>query len=390
MQTAAGYPVKKKIFIAGSTGSIGVSALSIIDKLNAAGHRFSVEGLAAGSNYRRLRQQILKYMPKAVYIGDSDLYTRLKKEFVKISFFSSGDFDGAINKSAPEIVLNGVSGSAGIFPTLAAVKRGVILALANKESLVMAGTVVLKEAAKSGTKIIPVDSEHSAVFQILRGIKNCAVEKIILTASGGPFLHRPNLNPTAAQALSHPTWKMGKKISIDSATMMNKGLEIIEAHYLFNLPYKKIEAIIHPQSLIHSMVETCDGEIYAQIGHNDMRFPIQNAFTYPDICYSPLKRLKLWELKELTFIKPDMKKYPLFQLALTCAEKGGSAPVVLNAANEAAVNLFLAGKIQFCDIYRIVYRALSRHTRKIRADIHEIIELDSEIKRKIFTEENHD
>ncbi len=232
---------------------------------------------------------------------------------------------------------------------------------------------------------MPIDSEHSAIFMMLKNLEKKNLKKVILTASGGPFFNQNIKNPSVEQALNHPTWKMGKKISIDSATMMNKGLEIIEAHYLFNLPYEKIETIIHPQSIVHSFIETIEGELYAQIGHRDMKIPIQNALTYPHLYPSSLPSFKLWEVASLQFFKTNLKQFPLLKLAFESGKKGGSCNAILNAANEAAVNLFLLKKITFKEIYSIVYEAVSTYPIKNNMTLKDIITLDKEIKKGIIS-----
>ncbi|HMB01911.1 MAG TPA: 1-deoxy-D-xylulose-5-phosphate reductoisomerase, partial [Spirochaetota bacterium] len=307
--------MQKKVFLLGSTGSIGKNTLKSISHLNKLGHDFKITGLAAGSSLALLKRQIARFHPGVVYIKSESGCKSLKKNFPRLKIFSGREgLQAALAAGDFDLFVNSIVGSQGLVPTLTAITKKADIALANKESLVAGGQLVKKALHKHRVNLIPVDSEHSAVFHILKGVAPANINKLIITASGGPFFFKPVKNPSPEQTLAHPTWKMGPKITIDSATMMNKGFEIIEAHYLFDLSYDMIETVIHPQSLIHSMVESKDGEIYAQLGKNDMRLPIQNALTYPVIEKNMVKPLKLWETKALSFFKPDFKKFPLLKL----------------------------------------------------------------------------
>ena len=283
-----------------------------------------------------------------------------------------------------QAVVNALTGYAGFLPTVEAIKKGKTIALANKETLVVGGDIINQLLKEHNASLIPIDSEHSAIFQMLRHFPKTSLSKVIITASGGPFFRTPKeelKNVTVEMALKHPTWAMGSKITIDSATMMNKGFEVIEAHHLFNLDYDKIETIIHPQSLIHSMIEMNDGEIYAQIGKNDMRLPIQHALTYPEIRNTPFEKLKLYEHSEINFYKMDFDKFVMLRLAYECGKKGGLYPCVLNAANEICVYSFLQKKIGFTDIFDIVSKVCGRKIN-VPLTIDNIINMDSEIRKE--------
>lgn len=378
----------KKIFLLGSSGSIGTNTLNCVRYLNKnpQAPSFKIVGLAAGSDYKRLDKQIAEFKPKVAYIQSEKGFNHLRSKHPKLKLFSGKEgMLEALDKAPFDLCVNALVGSVGLRPTLKAVDKGADIALANKETLIMAGDLVIKAIKKKKVNLIPIDSEHAAIHHILKGIKPSEIEKLIITASGGPFFFKDIKNPTIKETLNHPTWKMGKKITVDSATMMNKGLEIIEAHYLFNIPLYKIDTIVHPQSIIHSMVETVDGEIYAQIGNNDMRHPIQNALTYPALMGNPLKKCRLWELGQLSFFKHDLKKFPMLKLAYACGEKGGSALAAMNAANEGAVHLFLNGKISYTDIYRKVKKEVETHSFRANPNINYILELDAEIKGKLMT-----
>ncbi|VAX15947.1 1-deoxy-D-xylulose 5-phosphate reductoisomerase [hydrothermal vent metagenome] len=353
----------KNIVILGSTGSIGVNALKIIESRP---DSFRIVGLAARSSLKTLKIQIEKFGPKIVSVADAKTAKQLRalvKKKVKIVTGVEGAIEVAVTADA-DVVLSAMVGAVGLAPTLAAIKAGKQIALANKETMVTAGQLVSKEARAAKVKIIPVDSEHSAIFQALRGEKSISktVSKLILTASGGPFRGMPiskMQNITVNDALCHPVWSMGPKISIDSATMMNKGLEVIEARWLFNLPTSKIEVLIHPQSIIHSMVEFYDTSVIAQMGLPDMRAPISFALNYPNRLKVDIPRLDLTKIKKLTFEPPDIKKFPSLKLAYDALSTGGSAPAVLNAANEVAVAAFLEKKIAFTAISEVVEEALT-------------------------------
>ena len=355
----------KKIAILGSTGSIGISTLKVVQKLKPS---FQVVGLTAYRNVKELAKQIKAFKPKMAAIMDEQFYPSLKALVPGTSTKILAGEEGVVAvaaESGAALVLSAIVGAAGLKPTLTAIQKGKDIALANKETMVMAGEVVTKAARKSGSKILPVDSEHCAIFQCLAGSPNPSeIHKILLTASGGPFrkLNKKNFSKiTLAQALRHPTWRMGPKITIDSATLMNKGLEVIEAHYLFNAPFEKIDIVIHPESIIHSMVEYIDGSVLAQLGTTDMQIPIQYALTYPSRGNSPVNRLDLAQVGELHFEKPDRHKFPCVNLAYEAGKKGGTYPAVLNAANEVAVRRFLDKEISFTDIPKIIDKTLHHY-----------------------------
>lgn len=358
--------------ILGSTGSIGQQTLEVVRALP---HRFQIVGLAAGQNTDLLAKQINEFKPSFVYHQGKD---RLIPQ-VKVDYELVPPEDIACHRQV-DIIVIATSGKAGLTPTLAAVKAGKIVALANKESLVMAGEIITSEAKLSGARILPVDSEHNAIWQCLRGETQPAV-RIILTASGGPFHHYPpaQLNEvTPEQALKHPSWRMGKKVTIDSATLMNKGLEIIEAHWLFDMSVDNISVLIHPQSIIHSMVEFVDGSIKAQLSYPDMRIPIQYALSYPErLPNEQLPRLEWKDIKSMTFEQPDFNAFPCLGLAIEAGRVGGTCPAVLCAADEEAVELFLSRRIKFTEIASLVEQIVAKHKVISHPDIDEIISADS-------------
>jgi 1-deoxy-D-xylulose-5-phosphate reductoisomerase len=355
----------KNLAILGSTGSIGVSTLDIV-----AAHpdRFRVVSLSAGNNLDRLEEQIRRFRPRIVSVvqpeAARDLRQRLGSDAPEVVSGVEG-LIACATYGQVEMVLSAIVGAAGLVPTMAAIQSGKDIALANKETLVTAGPLVMEAVARHGVKLYPVDSEHSAIFQSLKGHRRSDVRRLILTASGGPFRNRPLSElgrVTPEDALAHPNWSMGRKISIDSATMMNKGLEIIEACWLFDLPPEKVAVHIHPQSIVHSMVEYIDGAVIAQLGIPDMKTPIAYALSYPDRLPLDLPPLDLCALKTLTFEEPDQEKFPCLALAYRAARTGGTAPAVLNAANEVAVEAFLSGRIGFLDIAAVIRRVLDRHS----------------------------
>ncbi len=370
----------KKVTVLGSTGSIGVSALDVIEKNPG---RFRVVALAAGKNIKLLQKQIEKFRPKIVSVTDVSSAVKLRKELTsqirtKIVASQEGLLEVASFAGA-DIVLSAISGAAGLLPTLAAIDAGKDVALANKETMVMAGGIVNEKAKEKRVNILPVDSEHSAVFQCLQGQKQKNIKKIILTASGGPFLNYKKSElkkATLSQALQHPRWKMGKKITIDSASMMNKGLEVIEAKWLFDLDMEQIDILIHPQSVVHSLVEFVDGSLLAQMGIPDMRTPIAYALTYPERIKNSLPLLDLAKTRNLVFHKPDVKKFPCIRLAYEAGRCGGTMPAVLNAANEIAVEAFLAKKIKFVDLPEIIDKVLSTHKTVKKPALEEILQAD--------------
>jgi len=370
---------KKKVFILGSTGSIGVSTLDVI-RLHKSS--FEVVGLTTNKNVELLLAQVREFNPKYVVIKDELLAKSIKDKLPKEITFQFGE-EGLINTTREaeyDILLSALVGFAGLKPTIEGIKKGKRIALANKETLVVAGEIITQLVKQYNAELIPVDSEHSAIFQCLVGEKEKEVEKLILTASGGPFFTKTIdelKNVTVAQALKHPNWDMGSKVTIDSATMMNKGLEMIEAHWLFNLPASKIDVTIHPQSIIHSMVEFVDGSIKAQLSKPDMRLPIQYALTFPNRMQNSFTSTKLTEIESLTFHKPDFTKFECLKLAFDVLEIGGTAPAVLNAANEIAVEKFLKEKIAFVEIPKMIKKALNSIENKSNPDLETIIEYDS-------------
>jgi 1-deoxy-D-xylulose-5-phosphate reductoisomerase len=372
------------IAILGSTGSIGTSALDVVDRL---GDRFRVTALAAGSNLQLLAAQVEKYQPVLVSVSDrrnAEKIRRLSRRRTKVVHGPEGALAVARAEGA-DIVVSAITGIDGFGPTLEAVRAGRRVALANKESMVVGGSFLRKEAARSGASIIPVDSEHSGVFQCLSKERKKHVRKVILTASGGPFFRTPLKDigtKTLEEALRHPRWIMGKKVTVDSATLMNKGLELIEAHWLFDLEPAKLGVLIHPQSAVHSLVELEDGSVLGQLSATDMRIPIQYALTWPDRLDSALPGLDLGKLRRLEFYTVDDRRYPLFALAWQALREGDSSPVALNAANEIAVGAFLERKILFPDIPAVVGKVMETHRRRSVDSIESIYDIDREARRE--------
>lgn len=370
----------KNIAILGSTGSIGRSALDVIA---ADPSRFSVTGLAAYRNTTLLRKQIERFQPKAAAVFDEEAAEELRSSLggaVKTTVLSGPEGYGEVaSLRESHIVLSAMSGAAGLLPTLAAVDAGKDIALANKETMVMAGDLVLARAERAGVRILPVDSEHSALFQCMEGRPRDQVKKLILTASGGPFLERSAddlASVTLQEALKHPNWDMGYRISIDSATMMNKGLEVIEAMRLFEVDIGMIGVVIHPQSIIHSMVVLKDGSLIAQMGIPDMKIPIAYALSWPERMALPLPDLDVCAMGPLTFMVPDMEKFRCLSLSLDAARRGGTAPAVLNAANEIAVEAFVAGRIRFIDIPHVVESTVAEHETEAVDSIARVLAAD--------------
>jgi len=372
----------KNATILGSTGSIGTQTLEVIDNM---GGEAAVTALTANSNVGLLYEQILRYKPKFAAVMDEQAYHELKGMLSKTSLdvkLAQG-IDGIIEAAAmdcADICVNALVGSIGLLPTLAAIDAGTDIALANKESIVTAGELVMTHAKERGVSIIPIDSEHSAVFQCLAGNEGNKIRKIILTASGGPFRGRSREqleHVTLDEALRHPNWVMGRKITIDSATLMNKGLEVIEARWLFGVDPSQIEVVVHPQSVVHSMVEFEDGAVMAQLGESDMRVCIQYALTYPTRVKSDFRRLDILQRGTLTFEPPDTQAFPCLQYAYDALKAGGTMPTVLNSANEAAVELFLNGKISFLDIPRLINAAVSSYNVRHELDIGGILQADA-------------
>jgi 1-deoxy-D-xylulose-5-phosphate reductoisomerase len=369
----------QRVTVLGSTGSIGLSSLKVIRSLP---ERFSICGLACNSNLKLLSEQIAEFMPATVAVVDrsaceSSYFRELKSLYKNVEFLEG---DSGIRELAGrpcDITVSAIVGSAGLAPSIAALDSCKRLALANKETLVMAGDIFIKLAAARGVELIPVDSEHSAVFSLIHNLGKDEIERIILTASGGslrdyPVAELSRVTPEAA--LKHPTWSMGSKITIDSATMMNKGLEVIEAHHLFGLDYDRISVIIHPESVIHSMVETVDGAVYAHMGVTDMVFPILAALTWPEKIRNSFGRLDLAKTGSLNFRPHDSEKYPALDLCYAAGRKGGNLPVVLNAANEIAVYAFLDRKADYMDIVRTVEKTMARVAYIASPGIEEIFE----------------
>lgn len=359
----------RKLALLGSTGSIGTQALRVMENLQAQGEEVQVEVLAARSNVRLLEEQARRFHPSAVAVFDEAAACSLRDSLRDTSIQVLAGMEGLCEAAAWEgadTTLNAVVGMVGLQPTLAAIRAGKVLALANKETLVAGGAMVVEEARRHGVKILPVDSEHSAIFQCLQGCPGRdALEKLILTASGGPFFgkSREELETvTREQALRHPNWDMGAKITIDSATMMNKGLEVIEASWLFELPEDRIDVVVHRESIIHSMIQYKDNAVMAQLGVPDMAVPIQYALTYPRRLPSPAGELNLWALQKLTFYPPDGDAFPCLELCREALRRGGLVPAAANGANEQAVALFLEGKIGFLDIPRLVAKAMDQQT----------------------------
>lgn len=369
---------KKKVVILGSTGSIGINALEVIHRFR---DRFEVLGLTAHDNFKLLAQQCRAFSPKYVAISHSriaDLKLALTGRKVKV-LDANHDLTFLSALADVDIVIVAMSGRAALEPFLSAAHAGKQIAPANKEALVIAGEMIMMAARKSGSRIIPVDSEQSAIFQCLEGQNKSELKKIYLTASGGALYNVPVKKfdcLTIADILKHPRWKMGKKITVDSATMMNKGFEVIEAQRLFNVDVKQIEVVIHPQAIIHSMVSFHDGSVLAQLGVTDMRLPIQYALTYPQRWKSGLDDLDFPALAQLTFAKPDLKKFPCLALALHVASQGGTLPTVLNAADEEAVAAFLSGQICFTQIFKVVDKVVLAHKIQKRINLKAIQDAD--------------
>jgi len=370
----------KTLTLLGSTGSIGCNVLNVVRSFP---DRYRITGLAAGQNIEKLAEQVLEFNPELISVADQagaeKLRQKLPSEFKsKVRYGSEGSMEVAALDSA-DMAISAIVGAAGLLPTLAAIDAGKDIGLANKETLVMAGKLVMDRCRKMGVKLLPVDSEHSAIFQSLEAGHKDDVAKIILTASGGPFREKSleelsHVTPT--QALNHPNWDMGRKISIDSATLMNKGLEVIEAKWLFDVGVDAIDVVVHPQSIVHSLVEFQDGSVIAQLGIPDMRIPIAYALSYPRRLDMPLPGLNLAKCANLEFHTPDYKKFPALELAFAAIKKGGVLPAVLNAANEVAVDAFLDGKIPFLDIAATVATVMEKVQEGSEDSIEDILAAD--------------
>ncbi len=380
----------KKILILGSSGSIGRNALEVIREFK---DKFKVAALSVNKNIDLIEKQIDEFKPEAVCVKDEAKAKELRKRIGNKCKILEGE-SGLLELSASadyDIFLSSLVGFAGLAPTIEAIKKGKRIALANKETLVAAGELIIDLCKKYNSQLIPVDSEHSAVFQCLSGEKENYVKKLILTASGGPFLNKKInelISVTVEEALKHPNWKMGNKITIDSATMMNKGLEVIEAHWLFNLHRKNIEVLIHPQSIIHSMVEFIDGSIKAQLSKPDMKLPILYAFSYPERFVFNQINTDFKKIKELTFFEPDFNKFECLKLAYDAIDEGGTKPCIMNAANEIAVNNFLLGKIKFLQIPLLIKDALEKIESKKSTDIETIFESDIKTRKYLLNKYN--
>ncbi len=375
----------KNVVILGSTGSIGTSAIKLFEGPL---RDYKLLGISGNNNIKELSRQTDRYSPKYVVLSEAEKAREFSKKHKNTRVLSG--MEGLVKLATlkeADIILMAVVGAVGMVPLLAAIRHGKKIALANKEALIIAGDIINKESKKYGAEIIPVDSEHNAIFQALQGNKKEYVKKLIITASGGPFKNKPKEeldSITVEQALDHPTWKMGKKITIDSATLMNKGLEVIEAHYLFNIPYEKIEVVIHPQSIIHSMVEYIDGSVIAQMSNPDMTLPIQYALTYPERRKGAVDPLNLIYKSRLDFYPVDFEKFRAFSIALSAGKKGGTALACMNAANEIAVCAFLDKKIKFGNIPDIVEKALNEHINIINPTIEQILKTDLLTRQRVM------
>jgi 1-deoxy-D-xylulose-5-phosphate reductoisomerase len=372
----------KNISILGSTGSIGVSTLQVVEQFP---EHFQVIALAAGRNADLLINQIRRFRPRLAAVMDQELATivtaALGQEDLQTEvLYGPQGYEQVATHPEIELVVSAMVGAAGLLPTIAAVSSGKHLALANKETLVIAGEIVTDLAAKQGIRILPVDSEHSAIFQALQGNHRHALRRILLTASGGPFFHKSRdelASVTPQAALRHPNWSMGQKITIDSSTLMNKGLEAIEAHWLFGVPVEQIHVHIHPESIVHSMVEYIDGSVIAQMGIPDMRIPIAYALAFPERLPVQGPPLDLFRLQNLSFYPPDEEKFPCLQLAYEACKRGFTVPAVLNAANEIAVQAFLESLIGFLDIPRIIRRVIEKHNPDERLTLDAVLSADA-------------
>ncbi|MHC5765279.1 MAG: 1-deoxy-D-xylulose-5-phosphate reductoisomerase [Nostoc sp.] len=382
----------KAITLVGSTGSIGTQTLDIVTQYP---DQFRIVGLAAGNNVEMLAAQIRQFQPQIAAICSEDKLPALKEALIGLDpqpillAGQAGVIEVARYGDA-QTVVTGIVGCAGLLPTIAAIEAGKDIALANKETLIAGAPVVLPLVEKHGVKLLPADSEHSAIFQCLQGVPKDGLRKILLTASGGAFRDwdvEKLADVTVADALKHPNWSMGRKITVDSATLMNKGLEVIEAHFLFGLDYDNIEIVIHPQSIIHSLIELQDTSVLAQLGWPDMRLPLLYALSWPDRIYTNWERLDLVKAGNLTFREPDHQKYPCMQLAYAVGKAGGSMPAVLNAANEQAVALFLDEKIRFLDIPRCIQWVCDRHQNDNRANpsLDDILAADKWARQEVLT-----
>jgi len=376
----------KRIILLGSTGSIGTQTLEIIERFP---DKFKIEGLSANNSWGLLAKQARKFKPKAVALANKKLIPELKNSLkgTGIEILGGGEGVAELASLDADMAVVALVGISGLVPTLKAIETGKTIALANKEALVVGGEMVMSGAKEKGIEILPIDSEHSAIFQCLDGEKQANVQKIILTSSGGPFRKLPSAEialMTAAEALKHPTWNMGQKVTIDSSTMMNKGFEVIEARWLFNISPSQIEVLVHPQSIIHSMVEFVDGSIIAQLSLPDMRIPIQYALTYPERLPAQYVTTDFTKAGHLDFEKPRIDIFKCLSYAFEAIRIGGTMPAVLNGANEAAVSLFLEDKIKFFDIPRLIYSAMESHNVIKKPTLEELLEADRFSRQKAF------
>ncbi len=375
----------KKATILGATGSIGIQALEVIEKLE----NWEIAGMSCFQNVESLADQAARFRPPRLAVADSAAASSLKKNlpagYQPDILTGSAGYEELAALPDVDVVLNAIVGAAGLKPSLAAARLGKRLALANKESLVIGGRILMPLLRDTGGEIIPVDSEHNAIFQLLEGRQQEEIENLILTASGGPFRGYSTASlekVTLEDALDHPNWDMGSKITIDSATLMNKGLEVIEAHWLFGFSYDKIKVVVHPQSIIHSLIELIDGSLLAELGQPDMKIPIQHAFTHPNRQNAVSDKLALTEITELTFQEPDTESFPALKLAFQAGRQGQGYPVVLNASNEVAVSAFLQKRIAFLEISYIIEEMLEKHQPVDLKESDEILELDRQTRRK--------
>ncbi len=375
----------KKIAVLGSTGSIGTQTLDVVRN-----HAdiLKIEVLAANNNDELLEKQIEEFAPSIAVLNDKNAYEKLKARYsgkTQLLWGEEGLIEGVVNDKIDTVVTS-LMGFAGLRPTMAAITAGKNIALANKETLVVAGELVMRSAKEKNIEIMPVDSEHGALFQCLHGEDMTKVDKLIVTASGGPFRGKTKeelKNVSVKQCLNHPTWKMGRKITIDSATLMNKGLEVIEAKQLYGVSYDNIQVVVHPQSIVHSMVQYVDGSVIAQLASTDMRLPIQYALTYPErlACVAP--KLDFWQMQPLTFEKPDTDTFRALALAYEAGKIGGSMPCVMNAANEIAVEAFLNEQISFLDIYDIIEDEMLSHITLVSPELEDLFEIDAKTRQNV-------
>ncbi len=383
MTAAVDMAPRRRVTILGSTGSVGSNTIDLIERNR---DRFEVEALTANRNIDRLVDQALRLRPRMAVTADPECYAQLKAGLAGSGIEAAAGTEALVEAAArpAEWVMAAIVGACGLAPTLAAAERGAMVAFANKECLVSAGPLMMDRVRRRGATLLPVDSEHNAIYQVLDSKAKDSVEKLVLTASGGPFREADAetlATATPEQAVAHPTWDMGAKISVDSATMMNKGLEIIEASYLFGLPSEQIDVLVHPQSVIHSLVAYVDGSVLAQLGMPDMRTPIAYTLAWPERMHTPCRRLDLAEVARLDFQPPDPVRFPALRLAREALTAGGGAPAVLNAANEVAVGAFLERRIGFLDIIRVVEETLAGIGDHPLETLSDVTEIDAEARR---------